>query len=308
MPAASIIMTTYNHRWYIAEAIQSIVDQDFMDWELLIGDDSPNDETRTIIQSFLSDHRIRAWHHSPSKHIVGNTNFLIDQTDKDSAYLAFLEWDDIRRPNYLSSKLQVFKKFPNVWLVYNEFSIINEKSETIEKRWIAPRTRKRYKNETDTIWDLIASDVVCFWYSTLMSRKFKWIKIHNWWNKQLMWSESDFWLQIANRCNIYGIEDSLTSYRKHSNNTSRNLDSTIKDFEFFVEKYYDDWLIDRENFKKIHILIYMMKCFNDLSKRRFSKFLIHFRVCLNTSLMETIKLLYRSIYYRMIKPYIYKIF
>jgi len=93
MPLISIITTTYNHKEYIAKTIQSILCQNFTDWELLIGDDSPNNETREIIETYIKKYpeKIKARHHTPSKHIVENTNFLIKQADKKSQYLAFLE-------------------------------------------------------------------------------------------------------------------------------------------------------------------------------------------------------------------------
>jgi teichuronic acid biosynthesis glycosyltransferase TuaG len=50
MPKISIITTTYNHQDFIGHTIQSILDQTFSDWELLIGDDSSGEETWKIIQ------------------------------------------------------------------------------------------------------------------------------------------------------------------------------------------------------------------------------------------------------------------
>jgi teichuronic acid biosynthesis glycosyltransferase TuaG len=93
MPLVSIITTSYKHEKFIKDTIESILSQTFSDWELLIGDDSPNDETRNIIQHYVKKHpdKIRARHHSPSKHIVGNTNFLLSKTSVDSQYLTFLE-------------------------------------------------------------------------------------------------------------------------------------------------------------------------------------------------------------------------
>jgi teichuronic acid biosynthesis glycosyltransferase TuaG len=50
MPKISIITTTYNHQNYIEKTIQSILDQTISDWELLIGDDSPGEETWEVIE------------------------------------------------------------------------------------------------------------------------------------------------------------------------------------------------------------------------------------------------------------------
>ena len=307
MPLVSIITTCYKHEKFIKETIESILSQTFSDWELLIWDDSPNDETRNIIQHYVKKYpdKIRARHHSPSKHIVGNTTFLFSQTSADSQYLAFLEWDDMWTPEYLSTKLKIFEQYPKVWLVYNELSIIDDKWVITEDKWIAPRTRKWYKNETDTIWNLIASDMVCFSYSTLMSRKFDWINIHNRWNQSLLGSESDFWLQIARKHNLYWIEVPLTLYRKHSSNTSKDLSLTIKHFDFFVQNYFSDGLITHKEYTNIQILIYMMKAFDSLLNHKYRLFITNVIHCFELSFFDTIRIWLTSVYYRLLKPYVF---
>lgn len=93
MPTFSIITTTYQHERFIAEVIESILAQSYTDWELLIGDDSPDDATWTVIESYREKYpdRIRSWHHVPNKGIVGNLNFLISQTSPQSQCVSFLE-------------------------------------------------------------------------------------------------------------------------------------------------------------------------------------------------------------------------
>ncbi len=93
MAIISIITTTYKHQDFIADTIESILMQSFDDRELLIGDDSPDDATREIIQSYVFKYpdKIKARHHKPNKGIVDNMNFLLSQTSPKSYYIAFLE-------------------------------------------------------------------------------------------------------------------------------------------------------------------------------------------------------------------------
>jgi glycosyltransferase involved in cell wall biosynthesis len=93
MPKVSIITTTYKHEQFIAHTIDSILSQSFTDWELLIGDDSPDDATWKVIETYTKKYpdKIHAWHHTPNKGIVDNTNFLLSQIAHDSEYVAFLE-------------------------------------------------------------------------------------------------------------------------------------------------------------------------------------------------------------------------
>ena len=91
MPSVSIIVTTYRHESFIERTLQSLLDQTYTDLEILIGDDSPDEKTWRIIESFIENHPgiIRAWHHTSNKGIVGNMNFLIAQVHRKSSYIAF---------------------------------------------------------------------------------------------------------------------------------------------------------------------------------------------------------------------------
>lgn len=52
MPKISIILPTYNGQQYIGEAIESIIEQTFQDWELIIVDDCSSDNTLDIIRKY----------------------------------------------------------------------------------------------------------------------------------------------------------------------------------------------------------------------------------------------------------------
>ena len=84
MAKVSIITTTYNHQDFIWNTIQSILNQSINNRELLIGDDSPGNETWNSIQSYVNKYpdKIQARHNNPGKWIVDNMNFLINKIYK----------------------------------------------------------------------------------------------------------------------------------------------------------------------------------------------------------------------------------
>ncbi len=113
MSKISIITTTYKHQEFIAQTIESILAQTYTNRELLIGDDSPDDATREIIQSYVSKYpeKIKARHHKPNKGIVDNINFLLSKTSSSSEYIAFLEGDDIYISSNLQKKIELFERY-----------------------------------------------------------------------------------------------------------------------------------------------------------------------------------------------------
>ena len=140
-----------------------------------------------------------------------------------------------------------------------------------------------------------------------MSRKFEWIQIHNRGNKTFLGSEWDFLLQIAQRHNLYGIQKPLTLYRKHGNNNSKDLNVTIKNFEFFVQNYFSDGLIQEKEHKKIQILIHMMKAFNNIKNKQYKEFIGNIKYCFKLSPKDSIFMWLDSLYYRIFKPLIFKL-
>ena len=100
-PKISVILSSYNHENYIAQAIQSVLDQTFSDFELLIYDDGSKDNSREIIKSF-DDPRIKTFlykeNHGPR---------IAAQEALDAArgkYIAIHHSDDVWKPDKLEKQ------------------------------------------------------------------------------------------------------------------------------------------------------------------------------------------------------------
>ena len=93
MPKVSVIMPVYNTEKYLPEAISSILNQDFLDFEFIILDDFSTDNSWEIIQEFAKkDERIRVFKNTENKWIsfcrnrlveLANTEFLCNQDSDD---------------------------------------------------------------------------------------------------------------------------------------------------------------------------------------------------------------------------------
>lgn len=244
MPRVSIITTTYNHKKFIVETIESVLNQSFTDWELLIWDDSPNLGTWRIVQDFIEKYpeKIRAWHHDENLWIVGNMNFLINQVHQDSQFVAFLEWDDLFEPDYLQQKIDIFTAFDNVWMVYNNLDFMNENGEIIESDYFS-KIDRIFRNEKLDLEHYLDNLNSYFSFSTMMLRKgvFQNIKIETIDNdKYFLNSDCIFFADVGAQYNIYWLEEVLTRYRRHSNNISSNPKITtdlLASVEYIRQKY-----------------------------------------------------------------------
>lgn len=122
----SIITTTYRHERFVAATIESVLSQTFGDWEMLVGDDSPDSATWDVVSRYAAkDSRIRAWKNDPNLGIVGNLSMLLSKVSPESEYVAFLEGDDLFAPESLERRLTEFRAHPEVAMVYNNLDFVD---------------------------------------------------------------------------------------------------------------------------------------------------------------------------------------
>lgn len=270
MPKISIITTTYKHQDYISQTIESILCQTFTDWELLIWDDSPDDETWNIIQSYVEKYpdKIKARHNSPNKWIVGNMNFVLEKVSNESEYIAFLEWDDIFTSDNLEEKIKIFEKYSEVWLVYNNLDFINWNLEIFYSN--ALRKAPYYlKNQKLSKLDLMKYETFYVSYSTLMIKKeiLEKEKIVNPTDDKLYSvSDWDLFFRISTQYNCYWIEESFTLYRRHDCNISSNNLKLFNDLEIQINEYLKNWFINEYLFNIKLSFIYLLKSVAYLEK------------------------------------------
>jgi len=270
MPKISIITTTYKHQDFIAETIESILSQTFTDWELLIWDDSPDDETWNIIQTYVNKYpdKIKAWHHSPNKWIVDNMNFLLEKVNPDSEYIAFLEGDDMFTPDNLEEKLKIFEKYEEVWMIYNNLDFINEKWEVFYKNFLK-KVPFYLKNKKLSKENFIKNETFYWSYSTLMIKKeiLQKEKILNSTNDKLFTvSDWDLFFRISTKYNCYWIKESLTLYRRHNWNVSWDNLKIFNDLEIQINEYLKNWFINKNLFNIKLSFINLLKSVSFLEK------------------------------------------
>ncbi len=107
-PTVSIIMRSYNRAKTIRRAIESVLAQDFADWELIVVDDGSNDDTAGIASSY-NDARIRIKRHEKNKGQAAALNTGLDNIRGE--WFTLLDSDDeMVTPNALSTLLSVPEK------------------------------------------------------------------------------------------------------------------------------------------------------------------------------------------------------
>lgn len=123
----SIITASYNYANLINETIDSIINQTYANWELIIVDDGSTDNSVEVIQQYCQkDSRIKLFQHENgvNKGLPETLQLGIKNTSSD--WIAFLESDDVFEPNYLEEKVKVINANKDVGLIFNDVKLIGD--------------------------------------------------------------------------------------------------------------------------------------------------------------------------------------
>lgn len=121
MATVAAIIPCYNHGRFLAESIESVLNQTYQDVELVVVNDGSTDETRAVAASF--GERIRYLEHE-NQGLCASRNKAIEATD--SRYLAFLDADDQWHPDKLARQIPLLEADEDVGLVHTDGFVLTE--------------------------------------------------------------------------------------------------------------------------------------------------------------------------------------
>jgi glycosyltransferase involved in cell wall biosynthesis len=107
-PMVSVIIPTYNRGWIVKEAIDTVLEQDFDDYELIVVDDGSDDNTPAILKAYGKKITVL---HQPNKGVSAARNHGIAAAS--GRLIAFLDSDDLWLPRKLSAQVKFFKDHPD---------------------------------------------------------------------------------------------------------------------------------------------------------------------------------------------------
>lgn len=124
MNTITVIIPTYNRLSYLKEALLSCLNQSLLPEEIIIGDDSTNDETEKWIKSVFNPRvKISYFHHYPSLKQADNVEFLIQQVKTE--YMLLLHDDDSLLEDSLEKLVAVKEKYSQADVVFGKQYVID---------------------------------------------------------------------------------------------------------------------------------------------------------------------------------------
>ena len=199
MLCVSVVIPAYNHGKYLSEAINSVLQQDYPNVELIVLDDGSTDETREVIKKYNNQFY---WE---TQENIGQADTLtkgwnIAQGD----ILSYLSADDVLEKNAVSKSIDVLEKNKSIVMTYCDFNLINQYSQIIN---VSRRSNYDF-NKMLIQLDCIPGPGVFF-------RRSAYQQSGPWDARYKQMPDLDFWLRLGLVGEFRRIPNILANFRVH---------------------------------------------------------------------------------------------
>lgn len=214
-PLVSVIMPVYNSKKYIKDAINSIINQTYSNWELMLVIDCPTDGTERLIKCLEVDIRIRILYNHENKGIAYSRNRAIKESK--GKYIALLDDDDIATPWRLQEQVRFLEKYERIGAVGGDYFYIDERGDVIDS------VKEKVILESKRIRvNLLFRNVIM--NGTMMIRRSVIIDNQLEYRDGMLGMEDfEFWIRLSKVTDIANIDKVLLEYRIHCENESANV-------------------------------------------------------------------------------------
>lgn len=212
----SIITPAYNAEKFIGETIESVLNQTYQNWEMLIIDDGSKDKTEDVVMQYVEkDSKIKLIKQKNAGSGAARNNGI---REAEGNYICLLDADDTWNYNFLDEQIKLIKE-KDATLVFSSHSRINEKGEKILK----PHIVKEKINYNDL---LKTCSISCL---TAMYDVTKFGKFYLREDFKSLRDDYILWLEIIKKSKVaYGNKKDLANYRVMQSSTSGNKKKVIK--------------------------------------------------------------------------------
>ena len=254
-PLVSVIMNCYNGEHYLAQAIKSVLNQTYRNFEVIFWDNHSKDKSAVIYKSF-KDKRLKYYYAAKHTSLFQARNLAIKQSKGE--LIAFLDTDDYWKANKLALQVSKFKN-SKISLVYSNYYILNQ---------ITGLKRIAFKNEMPEgiVFKQLLKNYFIGMVTVVFKRNIfkKNKKLFN--NKYNIIGDFDLFTRISRNFNFAYIHLPLATYRVH------NMSTTNNNYQQYVNEL-KLWLKNQKFFNKNFLffieerILFMEALINILNKR-----------------------------------------
>ncbi len=206
-PIVSVLMAVHNTERFVGQAIESILQQSFRDFELIVLDDGSTDRSLPILQHYAAqDLRIR---------LISRENRGIPQTrnellrEAQGEFIAVMDSDDVALPDRLARQVAFLQQSPDVVWVGGAFQLIDRKGRLMTEIPLAERNEE--------IRSLLQAGQVSFLHPTALMRRSAVLQVGGYDESLPLAEDLDLWLRLSEIGALANLPKAVVQYRLHGN-------------------------------------------------------------------------------------------
>ena len=238
----SIIMTCHNGELFLKEAVKSILNQVYSNWELIFYDNNSNDKSETIIKSF-QDKRIKYFRLNELVNLGTIRKLAFNECHGE--FISFLDVDDYWTEFKLQKQIEKFEINENIDVLYsNYYKVENKEIKEVKK------LLHRGNCQNQIISSYVNGSPLTAWL-TLMIKKTAIDKLQYSFDENMhIASDFDLIIRLSSICYFDYNDEYLGYYRLHQKNESKSTKKEINELIYIINKYQKNELISSIFFYK----------------------------------------------------------
>jgi glycosyltransferase involved in cell wall biosynthesis len=227
-PSISLVIPTYNRAHYLGETIDSVLSQQFQDFELIVVDDGSTDATQEVVSRYGPRVRfLRQENRGPSS--ARNLGVFYSRGD----WISFQDSDDLSLPNHLETLYSCVKQRPGLGMVFANGVYLG--GPVHGRETIIPATKSRRLAQRGVrLRDVFDKSIVRLQAALVSKRCYREIGGHD---ETLRISEDlDLAFRLIARYPVAYLDQVVFAYRRHPGNTSANQELRLRENIRVIEK------------------------------------------------------------------------
>lgn len=229
-PLVSVIIPTFNRPKFFKDALESVLNQTYRNFEIVVSDDSTNDDTEALIQPYLQKYPCIKYFRNKGFTSHDNWNFLRAYNNPAAEYVNWLMDDDLFYPRKLEVMVEVYRNNPDVSLVTSARDIINADGNFLAGAYgiLGNELNQDTKFDGEKVGRVILEATNFIGEPTTVLIRKKFLR-----NNDLCWlaEEKGFaslidvstWLQLLSKGNLFWCAEPLSAYRLHEGQGSHYI-------------------------------------------------------------------------------------
>lgn len=224
-PLVSVYITNYNYGKFIKQSIESVLEQSFQDFELLIIDDGSTDNSKSIIESYSENDKIAIiYQKNKGLNITNN----VAMRAANGKYIVRLDADDFLEKEALKEMSEVLEANNELGLIFPDYYYVDT-----EGNRIGEEKRHNFDKEV-SLYDSPAHGAC-----TMIRLSF--LKNLGGYNESFTCQDGyDLWIKFITHHKVTNVTKPLFSYRQHGNNLTTNEERILSTRKKIKELYVQE--------------------------------------------------------------------